>query len=117
MAKGKEHEDIKLRYGLAIKKLIDKNKKANISNQKKGSPDKKLDDSYSSIFTSTGLRMATLSAIVNGGSEIKGYTLHQILSALEVTFAKFGKVYDSISEEEIAVYKEDIKKSKKNKKS
>lgn len=116
MAKGKEHEDIKLKYGLAIKKLIEKNKKINISNKKRGAPEKKLDDSYSSIFTSTGLRTATLSAIVNGGSEIKGYTLHQILTALEVSFAKFGKVFDSITEQEIAGYREEIKKSKKIKK-
>lgn len=116
MAKEKEHENVKLRYGLAIKKLIAKNKKANILNLKKGTSEKKLDDSYSSIFTSTGLRIATLSVIVNGGSEIKGYTLHQILTALEVSFAKFGKVYDSITEQEITEYKEEIKKNKENKK-
>lgn len=116
MAKGKEHEDIKLKYGLAIKKLIEKNKKINISNTKRRISEKKLDDSYSSIYTSTGLRTATLSAIVNGGSEIKGYTLHQILTALEVSFAKFGKVFDAITDQELADYKEEIKKFKIKKK-
>jgi hypothetical protein len=116
MAKGKEQEEIKLKYGLAIKKLIEKNKKINISNKKKGIPNRKLDDSYSSIFTSTGLRIATLSAIVNGVAEIKGYTLHQILTSLEVSLTKFGKVFDSITDQEIADYKEEIKKNKKIKK-
>ena len=115
MAKGKEQEEIKLKYGLAIKKLIEKNKKINISNTNKGAAEK-IDDSYSSIYTSTGLRTATISAIVNGGSEIKGYTLYQILTSLQVSFAKFGKVFDAITEQEIAEYKEEIKKSKRIKK-
>ncbi|MBS4063496.1 MAG: hypothetical protein KGZ74_03005 [Chitinophagaceae bacterium] len=116
MAKGKEQEDIKLRYGLAIKKLIEKNKKINISNTKKGVIEKKLDDSYSSIYTSTGLRTATISAIINGGSEIKGYTLYQILTSLQVSFAKFGKVFDTITDKEIADYKDEIMRAKKIKK-
>lgn len=115
MAKGKEHEEIKLKYGLAIKKLIEKNKKINSSNTKKGRDEKKLDDSYSTIYTSTGLRMATLSAIVNGVSEVKGYTLYQILTALNISYVQFGKVFDAITEEELLAYKEEMKKSKKNK--
>jgi hypothetical protein len=42
--------------------------------------------------------------------------LHQILTSLEVSLTKFGKVFDSITDQEIADYKEEIKKNKKIKK-
>ncbi len=104
MAKFDEQDITKGRYGLAIKKLIDKNKRLKLNNDKKGIETRGIDYSYGTIASSTGLRPATISNIINGVSDIKGNTLQLLLRSLGVSMSQFGKVFDCISDDEVITY-------------
>ncbi|WP_276504448.1 hypothetical protein [Terrimonas pollutisoli] len=112
MVKNEEQVYVKYRYALALRKLLDKNKRQKLRNDKLGIKDKDLDHSYSAISSSTGLRPATLSSILTGTSEIKAYTLFLILNSLGVSFAHFGRVFDALTEAEVIKYKNEIEKEK-----
>ena len=91
---------IKAKYGFVIKHFLDRNKKLKISNEKKGI-ETKFDYSYEGISSSTGLRIASISLIVNGKSNIKATTLHMILESLNLSFSEFAKKFDKVTKEEV----------------
>lgn len=99
---------LKCKYGLAVQKLILKNKRIN-----KQSPDSLLDDSYGKISSSTGLRPATISSIINAISEPKAYTIHLILQTLGYNYSLFGKTLDSITDKELNDHIKQIEANRK----
>ena len=103
---------IKARYGIALKILLEKNKKLKKSNDRKGIESKGFDYSYDGISSSTGLRKATISYIMNGKSDIKATTLSAILLALNFSFTQFARIIDKITDDDIVVYLEQSKYKK-----
>lgn len=105
MAKSNERQLINYRYALAFFKLISSNKKKAELNKRKNILDLGLDDSYGKLSSSTGLRSATISAIVGGQSDPKASTLHLLLNALGKSYTQFGRIMDSLTDEEVNEYK------------
>ena len=106
MAKNKEQEYLKYKYALALKILLENNKKQKDFNLKNSIENLNLDYSYSTISSTTGLRPATISNIISGISEMKIYTLDLILGSLGVSYTRFGRILDKLTRQEILNYKE-----------
>lgn len=102
MVKSEEQILNQYRYALALRMLLELNKKA----VKKGLRNEtNLDDSYNKISSSTNLRKATISEALSGLSEIKAFTIHQILTSLGKTYTQFGKIIDQLSDSDIMKFK------------
>jgi transcriptional regulator with XRE-family HTH domain len=101
-------ELVQLRFGLALKLILDENKSKAIDN-----PKKDIIDSYGKLEISSGLRKATLIDFASGKSNPSGTTIAAILEALEISLSEFGTVYDKITEKEILEYKKEIEKARK----
>ncbi|MGN6268187.1 MAG: hypothetical protein ACTHM5_21095 [Ginsengibacter sp.] len=106
MVKNEEKKFLKFKYALALKSLLENNKKQKEFNLKNGIENLNLDYSYGKISSTTGLRPATISNIISGISEMKIYTLDLILGSLGVSYTEFGKILDKVSQQEILKYKE-----------
>jgi len=108
----KSEKDIRIQYriGLALKTIIISNKsllkKDNQQKEKRLIPD----DSYGKLSSSTGIRAASISDIINGKSNPKGITLISLLEALGVSMCEFGKIYDEIDEKQINQYIAEVTK-------
>lgn len=109
----KEIQAVQLRFGLSLKRILDKNKAKALENKLEGVESSKLIDSYGKLESSSGLRKATLIDVTVGKRNATCTTIAAILDALGMTLSEFGSYYDSISEEEIWEYKKTIEKSKK----
>lgn len=109
MIKSEEQIFIQYKYGLALKKLLAANKKE----AAKGVNMEVIDDSYNKISSSTNLRKATISNVLSGLSEVKAYTLHQILSSLGKSYTQFGKIMDQLSDAEVQKYKQEREAERK----
>jgi transcriptional regulator with XRE-family HTH domain len=112
MVKNKEQEFLKFKYALALKNLLESNKKQKESNLKNGIENLNLDYSYARISSTTGLRPATISNIISGISEMKIYTLDLILGSLGVSYTEFGKILDELSSQEVLKYQETKEKER-----
>lgn len=112
----KEIQAVQLRFGLSLKRILDKNKAKASENKLEGLDNPKLIDSYGKLESSSGLRKATLIDVTVGKRNATFTTIAAILDALGMTLTEFGSYYDSISEEEIWEYKKTIEKSKKERK-
>ncbi len=100
---------IQFKIGLALRIIISANKELakneNMKPTKRPLPDK----SYGGISSTSGIRTATISDIVNGKSDPKGSTLIYILDSLGVTMTDFGKIFDSLNEKQVKEYMLEIK--------
>ena len=113
---GKEKDHIKLRFGLAIKKIIDKNKAIEDKNRLSGIKDKNIINSFGRLESNSGVPKATLIGIVQGKKNAASTTIAAILEAFEMTFSEFGVIYDTITEQEILTYKVELKTAKEERK-
>jgi transcriptional regulator with XRE-family HTH domain len=100
-------EVVQLRFGLALKLILDENKSKAIDN-----PKKDIIDSYGKLEISSGLRKATLIDFASGKSNPSGTTIAAILEALEMSLSEFGAVYDKITDRQVLEYKKEIEKSR-----
>lgn len=112
MAANKEQENLKYKYALALRNLLENNKKQKEFNLKNNIENLNLDYSYATISSSTGLRPATISNIISGLSEMKIFSLDLILCSLGVPYTQFGKILDKLTKEEILKYKETKEKER-----
>jgi hypothetical protein len=109
---GKEKDDIKLRFGLSLKKIIDKNKAIGEKNKLSGIKDKNIINSFGRLESASGIPKATLIGIVQGKKNAASTTIAAILDAFSMTLTDFGIYYDSISDEEITSYEAELLKAK-----
>lgn len=101
-------ELVQLRFGLALKLILEENKSNALDN-----PRKDIIDSYGKLESSSGLRKATLIDFASGKSNPTGTTIAAILDALDMSLSEFGAYYDKIKEKEILEYKKEIEKSRR----
>ncbi|HUN01247.1 MAG TPA: hypothetical protein PLS00_00215 [Niabella sp.] len=97
----KEKYLIKLRFGLALTRLLDSRKAIGKRNKLEGIKDRNLIDSYLKLERASGLPKATLIGIFQGRINAASSSLSAILEALETSFTSFGEIYDGITEEEL----------------
>jgi len=94
-----EQNIYKIKIIISLKKLLERGK-----NLQKEVRDNKVVYSYHGVASSALLRKATINDTLNGITSPKATTLISIVEAMEFTMTDFGKVFDSISEEEILAY-------------
>jgi len=109
----KEKEFIKLKFGLAFRKIIDKNKAKALENKDNDISDRNLINSFRKLETASGIRNATILELIAGKKNAASTTIIALLDALEMTLGEFGSIYDSIKEQEVSEYKRTLEKSKK----
>lgn len=97
----REKSLIKLRFGLALTRLLDERKAIGKRNKLQGIKDRNLIDSYLKLERASGLPKATLIGIFQGRINAASSSLAVILEALETGLTNFGELYDSITEEEL----------------
>lgn len=107
----KEREYRKLRFGLTLKKCMEKT-------QMKISIDKKQFKSLSfrKLESASGIRHASIVEIVNGKKNPSWSTVDAILEGLEITLTDFALIYDYLEEKEILEYKRELDKKKQERK-
>lgn len=93
-----------LKLACALNKLLLINKKKHLKNKKEGINDLSLDHSYDKISSRTGLRLATISDVFSGKSDVKISTIELLLESMGFSYAKLGSVMDKISNEEVTEY-------------
>ncbi|TXI91091.1 MAG: hypothetical protein E6Q36_00100 [Chryseobacterium sp.] len=108
----KEKAVIKLRYALAFKKILDRNKEIAQKNKLEGKKDADLISTNYRLEKWSGIPKATLIGLLQGRINAASTTIAAILDAFGMSFSEFGLFYDSITEKEIALYKESLTKPK-----
>lgn len=109
----KESEVAKLRLGLTLKTILDKNKAIAAENKKKGIKDTNLISSFGKLETNTGLRKATIVDIVTAKRKAEFASVAAILTAFEISFSEFGSLYDAITDNQLTSFKQELTKVKK----
>lgn len=104
---------LKLRYALALRKLMQENELIKEKSQPK--KDSLIIASLGQLSSSTGLRRATLSAIFNGDSNPSVQTVYLILEALGKTLTQFASYFDAITDKDALLYYKEIQANKKQK--
>lgn len=104
----KEKSYRKLKFGLALKKVMDE-------------PIKKIalkgDGKVASISTReleslSGIRHATIVQIANGTKNASWSTIDALLDGLNLTLSEFASIYDSIQESDVIAYRKEIERKK-----
>jgi hypothetical protein len=108
----KEKQNIKLKFGLALKKILDRNKELSVKIKEEGKANDKLITSFGKLESSSGIPKATLVRIVSGKKNAAATTIAAVLEALEIKLSEFGIIYDSLTEKEITEYKFSIENKK-----
>ncbi len=107
--------DIKLRWGLSLKKILDANKLINEATKKNtGKKDKTIIDSFGKLEKESEITKSTLVNIVQGNINAAITTWVAILEALDLSLSKFAVIHDGLTPEDINQHKSDIKLKKKN---
>lgn len=110
----KEKQNIKLKFGLAFKKILDRNKELLVKMKEDRRVNDKLIASFGKLESSSGVPKATLVRIVSGKKNAAATTIAAVLEALEIKLSEFGIIYDSITEKEITEYKFSIENKRSN---
>lgn len=113
MMEKQQAEKARLRFGLTLKLIIDRNKLKALQNAKNDIKDRNLIDSYGKLESSSGLTKATLINFASGKKDGSCTTIAAILEALDITLTEFAIIYDKITEKDISDYKKNIEKSRK----
>ena len=107
--------DIKIRWGLSLKKILDANKMLNETKKRNsGKRDKSIVDSFGKLEKESEITKSTLVNIVQGKINAETTTWAAILKALDLSLSKFASIHDGITPEEISQHKSAIKVRKKN---
>jgi hypothetical protein len=101
----RDKKNIKLKFGLSIQKVLDRNKDLSLS---KGESSQDDDDilikTYGRLATLSGIPKASVIRIVSGKINMASSTLGVIIETLGLTLSEFGQYYDSISDKDIQEY-------------
>jgi transcriptional regulator with XRE-family HTH domain len=111
-----EKEFRKLKFGLALKKFMDRTVesqtkvKSNDFNTNESNNDFGI--SFRNLETDSGIPHPSIVQIVNGKKNASWTTICALLDGLEISLTKFASVYDKITSDEISIYKGEIDKKK-----
>jgi transcriptional regulator with XRE-family HTH domain len=114
----KDKEYRKLRFGLALKKVMDQALEKQDLGVKDGKEGKSKSLSFRKLETASGIRHATIVEIVNGKKNAAWSTVDALLEGLEIDLTQFASIYDNLTEQEVLVYKKELmlKKQEREKK-
>jgi hypothetical protein len=100
---------IKLKWGLALKKIIDENKAINQKKKEEGGEkDKNLIDSFGKLESSSGIPKATLVNICMGRKNGASTTWIAIINAFGLNLTQFSAYYDGLSVDDVMKYKSEV---------
>jgi transcriptional regulator with XRE-family HTH domain len=102
----KEKEYRKLRFGLALKLIMDRTFDKQKSKEQQTKNFKSL--SFRKLESSSGIRHATIVEIVNGKKNAAWSTVDALLEGLEIDLTQFAFVYDNLTEQEVIQYKKEL---------
>lgn len=110
----KDKENKKLKFGLVLKRFMEKTAPDNSDGEAVDGVKKKKHKSLSfrKLETNSGIRHASIVEIVNGKKNAAWSTVDALLEGLDITLSEFAAVYDKITEKEIEEYKRGIEKKK-----
>ena len=101
----REKEYIKLKFAACLAKIIAANKQKAEENEEKGVQDLKLITSLRKLAASSGVDFATIQKIATGKKNPAWTTTVLLTEGLNITIAEWGKLYDSITEEDVGSFK------------
>lgn len=111
-----EKDELKIKFGLALLKVIQANKIKSEENKKGAVKDLQLIDSLRKLESSSGIPYASIHRIASGTKNPSFTTIVAIMEGLSITLGDFfNKYYNSITNAEIDAYKK--MKGKKSKQS
>lgn len=107
--------DVKIRWGLSLKKILDANKLLNETKKKNsGKRDKNIIDSFGKLEKESEVTKSTLVNIVQGKINAETTTWAAILKAFNLSLSKFAAIHDGLTPEEIEEHKSVIKAGKRD---
>ena len=109
----KEKQYILLKWGLALKQIVDRNKTLGLDKKALGIRDKNIVNSFGRLEAASGVPKATLVNIMHGQKNAATTTWMAILDALDMSLTDFGRIFDSIRDSEVIQYREDLEKARK----
>ncbi|RYG35180.1 MAG: hypothetical protein EOO01_31665 [Chitinophagaceae bacterium] len=109
----KEKQYILLKWGLTLKRIVERNKTLVLDKKAQGIKDKNILNSFGRLEAASGIPKATLVNISLGRKNAATTTWMAILDALDMTLADFAKVFDSIRDSEVQHYREELDKARK----
>ncbi|MCG2615530.1 hypothetical protein LZZ85_14615 [Terrimonas sp. NA20] len=109
----KEKQYILLKWGLALKLIVEKNKTLVLHKKEQGIKDKNIINSFGRLEAASGIPKATLVNISLGRKNAASSTWTAILEALDLSMVDFGHVFDSINDKDILRYKEGLESARK----
>jgi len=109
----KEKELIKLRFGLAFKQIIERNKALSLEKKTNNKEANAPIVSMRKLEAASGIRHATIVEIISGKKNAASTTIAALIDALGMNMTDFGSYYDRIGEKEVMEYKKKLEKTKK----
>lgn len=109
----KEKQYILLKWGLALKLIMERNKTLVLNKKAQGVVDKNIISSFSRLEAASGIPKATLVNITLGRKNAASSTWTAILEALSMSMIDFGQVFDSVKEKDILLYKDKLEKARR----
>lgn len=103
---------IKIRLGLTLQKIIQKNKEISKQNKEIGKIDHKAITSLRKLAAAAAIEFSIIQRISSGKKNAEVTTLVGIVEGLRLTMTDFFAIFDSITEKEILT---EIARHKKNK--
>ncbi|PZR27297.1 MAG: hypothetical protein DI535_10725 [Citrobacter freundii] len=109
----REKQYILLKWGLALKLIMEKNKALLQHKKAQGVVDKNIISSFSRLEAASGIPKATLVNITMGRKNAASSTWTAILEAFGMSMIDFGQIFDSIKEKDILLYKDKLEKARR----
>ena len=109
----KEKQYILLKWGLALKLIVEKNKTLVQDKKAQGIRDKNIINSFGRLEAASGIPKATLVNISLGRKNAASTTWTAILEALDMSMADFGQLFDSIKETDVLLYRNELDDARK----
>ncbi|MGB6083872.1 hypothetical protein [Moheibacter sp.] len=94
----KYHNHVQIKVAITLKKLLSENKTHPVNTN----DEKEVLKSYESIAIAADLRKATVNDIFNANTKSRIITLIAVVESLGFSMNLFGKIYDAVTEKEIA---------------
>jgi hypothetical protein len=110
-----EKEELKLRFGMALLKVIHANKEKADKNKEKGIKDLQLIDSLRKLESASGIPYASIHRIAAGTKNAGFTTVAAIIEGLGISLTDFfSRYYYAVTDYDIEFYRKEKMKKKKS---
>jgi transcriptional regulator with XRE-family HTH domain len=106
----KDKKNIKLKFALAVNRILEQNKKKTASNKLDGTKDHKIVDSLRKLEAASGISFPIIQKVSKGEKNAALSTIVSIAEGLNLSLSEFFSYYDKVSDEEIKAESEKRKR-------